>query len=215
MPLAYSLDTETQRVSKLRDIPAGMLAHQVIYIPGKADSEAPEGTVYLFGGMSSMMFFQPKNFKYNVALDKYDALPDWPEDMYRISFNLLPILNNELILVISQDKHLLFDVGSEKFIPVVKKGHKQCLGVQIGAFTLPLGTSIPKKRSDSCPVEDSELVELQKSESAPDKEQQDEDDDEDSMQEYPENDDDWSSDDTDGLYEDEPVEKKKEKAAPA
>ena len=90
-----------------------------------------------------------------MALDKYDPLPDWPEDMYRISFNLLPILNNELILIISQDKHLLFDVGSERFIPVAKKGHKQCLGVQIGAFTLPLGTSIPKKRLDSCNTDES------------------------------------------------------------
>ena len=59
------LDTKSSRLERLPvEIPAKMLAHQVIYLPPKEG--APKGTVYILGGLDTMSHYQPRCFKFDV-----------------------------------------------------------------------------------------------------------------------------------------------------
>ena len=51
-----------------------MLAHQVFYLPNQ---EKNTGTLYLFGGLATMQYYQEKNFKMDLATKKWTQLPDW------------------------------------------------------------------------------------------------------------------------------------------
>ena len=99
------LDLATSRLTKVAESPEPMMAHQVIYLP--ATPKAPKGTVYCFGGLASSFAYQPKCFKYDVARNTWTNIMDL--DGFRLSFNLLPLINNRFILLISQEDHLMLD----------------------------------------------------------------------------------------------------------
>ena len=101
------LDTNTQKLSMLSELPKPMLAHQVIYLP--ATEAAPKGTIYAFGGLLSADYYQDKNFKYDVDKNEWKEVMPWKIGYYRLSFNLLPLIENRFILVISHRKPVLFD----------------------------------------------------------------------------------------------------------
>ena len=71
-----------------------------------------------------MSHYQPKNFKYNIATGKWTELPNWDPDDYRLSFNLLPLIENRFILVVSEHSPRLFDTKSDKWIKLKQKGHR-------------------------------------------------------------------------------------------
>ena len=117
-----------------------MMAHQVIFIPAKSTSNTgAQGTVYVFGGLETSRRFQVQNFKYDIAENRWTRLPDWDwkAEMHRYSFNLLPLCNFRLILVVSSKNNLLFDTERDIFIKLAQEGIPDLTNVQIGAFTLP------------------------------------------------------------------------------
>ena len=87
-----------------------------------------------------MSFYQPRNFKYDLASGNWTELPRWRPHDYRLSFNLLPLIDNRFILVVSEDRPRLLDTKTDTWITLTQKGHRDLSGVQIGAFTLPLAT---------------------------------------------------------------------------
>ena len=139
--LVTRLNTKTQRLTKLTDIPKPSCAHQVIYLPSKDKNQTDDGKsgfVYVFGGLADMSTFQPHNYKYDIEKDEWKEICRWIPGNYRLSFNLLPLIENRFIMVISQEKPYLLDTKTDKWVRLHQKGHLDLEGVQIGAFTLPI-----------------------------------------------------------------------------
>ena len=135
------LDTRLNRLIKVdTEIPSQMCAHQVIFIPATARS--PKGAVYVFGGLVDYGHYQRANFRYDIAANSWKRLDDWQNNHYRISFNLLPLVDNRFILVVSEKDPYLFDTQRDCWIRIEQecKGC-QLEGVQIGAFTLPISST--------------------------------------------------------------------------
>ena len=88
-----------------------------------------------------MSRYQPENYKFNVATKAWTKLPNWEPGMYRLSFNLMPLVENRYILIVSEKFPFLFDTNTDKFIRLEQRGHTFLKGVQIGAFLLPNGWS--------------------------------------------------------------------------
>ena len=99
-----------------------MFAHQVIFLP--ATAKAPSGTVYVFGGLFTSDHYQDKNYKFDVASGEWTRLPDWKPSFCRLSFNLLPLLQNRFILVVSEYKPVLFDTQTDQFVRIKQSGHR-------------------------------------------------------------------------------------------
>ena len=45
-----------------------------------------------------MSHYTIENYRYDVATDTWAKLPDWSYDWCRLSFNLLPLVDNRFIL---------------------------------------------------------------------------------------------------------------------
>ena len=111
------LDTRTNRLMKVdTEIPSQMCAHQVIFIPATARS--PKGAVYVFGGLVDYGHYQRANFRYDIAANSWKRLDDWQNSHYRISFNLLPLVDNRFILVVSEKDPYLFDTQRDCWIRI-------------------------------------------------------------------------------------------------
>ena len=96
-----------------------------------------------------MSHYQPQNYKYNIGENKWTKIAKWEHGHYRLSFNLLPIIENRFILVISENKPCLMDTKTDQWIPLHQISLTNELeGVQIGAFTLPIIDHI-QESSDS------------------------------------------------------------------
>ena len=106
------LNIVTGRLTKVTECPEPMMAHQVIYLP--ATQKSPKGTVYCFGGLASSFAYQPQCFKYDVARNAWSSIDDL--EGFRLSFNLLPLINNRYILLISQEDHLMLDTKTDRWI---------------------------------------------------------------------------------------------------
>ena len=78
--------------------------------------QAPKGSVYCFGGLESTFAFQPLCFKYNIAKDKWTALPELED--FRMSYNLLPLLEHRYILLVSQAPCVMLDTHRDTWIKV-------------------------------------------------------------------------------------------------
>lgn len=131
-----------------------MAAHQVIFIPaGTSARNGAQGTVYVFGGLETFRNYQPNNCKYDIAKNKWTTLEKWKPGEYRLSFNLIPLCNFKLILIVSKEKNYLFDTECDKFIRLQQDGHSELFGVQIGAFTLPIIGDNKTSVSESPPEE--------------------------------------------------------------
>ena len=110
----WKLDTKTDQLTKMKDSPVKVFAHQVIFMP--VTVTAPKGSVYLFGGKTDMHSFSRKSYKYDIATDSWNGLPDIPSDVF--SFNLLPLVNNRYILIVSDAMKLMFDTKRETWITI-------------------------------------------------------------------------------------------------
>ena len=122
------LDTKSSRLMRLPvKIPAPMFAHQVIYIPPKEGS--PKGTVYVFGGLETWTHYQPRCFKFDVQTQKFSEIEEWPLERNRYSFNLLPLINNRFILIVSENDPYLIDTKTDQWIQLSQTGHKDLKGV--------------------------------------------------------------------------------------
>ena len=150
--IVFKLDTETQRLTRLCNLPDIILAHQVIFLP--ATPKAQKGTVYAFGGLRTAQQYQEQNFKYDVAKDEWTSVMSWMPGYYEISFNLLPLLENRFILVIKRSKLVLFDTETDKFIKLQQHGNADLIEVQIAAFTLPIGV-LPNMKKEGEQDDDS------------------------------------------------------------
>ena len=60
-----------------------------------------------------MSMYQPKNYKFNIATNEWKEIPDWQPGLYRLSFNLLPLIENRYILIVSEKFPLLFDTYTD------------------------------------------------------------------------------------------------------
>lgn len=77
-------------------------------------------------------------------------LPQWREEDTRMSFNLLPIVQNRYILVVSEHNPMMFDTWKKSWIRLTQNEvYPDLIGVQIGAFTLPINTSARHQTSHS------------------------------------------------------------------
>ena len=102
------------------------MGHQVIYIPPSREERklsstttttaGSQGTVYCFGGLESHFAYQPINFKYDIVRNEWSTIVEWEE--FHLSFNLLPLINDRYILVISQRDHVIYDIKADAWIPV-------------------------------------------------------------------------------------------------
>lgn len=138
------LDTSTHRLTSLAPMPVDCerLAHQVIFMPASLNAE--KGTVYVFGGKFNRFIHQSRHLKYDVDSGEWTRLPDWPADQY--SFNLIPLMQNRYILVVS-DMPVLYDTERDEWIEIsIDGGQLPFSRVQIGAFTLPICK--PAQRSE-------------------------------------------------------------------
>ena len=117
-----------------------------------------------------MSFYQPKCFKYDVLSKNFTEIPEWPNNHYRLSFNLLPLIDNRFILIVSDSHPYMLDTKTDKWIQLSQKGHRDLHGVQIGAFTLPIGETFTNKITQQSQVSTNDMTEdiLDKSD-APDK----------------------------------------------
>ena len=89
-----------------------------------------------------MSHYQRRNFKYELALDKWSELKPWEvREDYRLSFNLLPLIDNRFILVVSEDRPKLYDTQCNEWVNLEQTG-QELRGVQIGAFTLPIASKL-------------------------------------------------------------------------
>ena len=114
--IVMMLNTETHRLTRLTDIPAVMCAHSMMYLPPQVPTSDNQGEVFVFGGMMSQRAFQPLNFKYDVAYDEWTQIRDWSHGNYRLSFNLLPIVANRIIMVVSGSRPIMYDTEEDEFI---------------------------------------------------------------------------------------------------
>ena len=76
-----------------------------------------------------MSRYQADNYKFNVATQAWTKLPSWEPGMYRLSFNLLPLVENRYILIVSEKYPFLFDTRTDKFIRLEQRGHTFLKGV--------------------------------------------------------------------------------------
>ena len=92
--------------------------------------------------MESHFAYQPINFKYDIGRNEWSTIVEW--EQFHLSFNLLPLINDRYILVISQRDHVIYDIKADAWIPVtVEEGsdvdYLEIGGaVQIGVFPLPI-----------------------------------------------------------------------------
>ena len=70
-----------------------------------------------------MSHYQPHNYKYDIAKNEWKEICRWGPDDYRLSFNLLPLIENRFIMVISQEKPYLMDTKTDKWVRLNQKGH--------------------------------------------------------------------------------------------
>ena len=66
------------------------------------------------------MTFNYKNFKFDVATSSWKVLPKWHEMDCRLSFNLLPLVQNRFILVVSENDPIMFDTQMEQWIKLTQ-----------------------------------------------------------------------------------------------
>ena len=111
---AFKFNLVTKQLESVPSVPEIKLAHQVIYLP--ATSIAPKGSVYLFGGKTNAGSRDStrSGYRFDVASNQWHSLPNSPKDIF--SHNLLPILENRFIVLITQPMKLIFDTLYEVWV---------------------------------------------------------------------------------------------------
>lgn len=110
------LNRKTQTLTKLTTCPEKFMAHQVIF--QKPQTDTPKGVLFCFGGIKSSYAVQYECFKYDLATNKWHTLPDILDNSKRISFNMLPLLDDRYILFVHSREHLIFDTLTNTWIKV-------------------------------------------------------------------------------------------------
>ena len=76
---------------------------------------------------------------YDIARDEWSSLPE--HENFKMSFNLMPLLANRYILVVSQKESVMLDTKKNAWVKVeMSSEYYEELGgaVQIGVFPLPM-----------------------------------------------------------------------------